>query len=78
MKQISQQPRRTGPRKSRPYRQLAIYTSVIFLLPSSLFAGFFVGQWFDSRFESGPWGKIVGLALGAVAGFVHLFRLIRK
>lgn len=75
---MSRQPETNGPRKQSPYRQLAIYTSVIFLLPSSLLAGFYLGHWFDSYLEAGPWGKIFGLALGALAGFVHLFRFLRK
>jgi F0F1-type ATP synthase assembly protein I len=38
-------------------------------------AGFaLVGYWIDRRFETGPWGLVVGVILGFVGGFYNLVK----
>jgi len=64
--------------KSNNYRMLAVYTSVIFLLPSTLLGGFYFGYLLDNYFGTGQWLSITGLLLGGVGGFVHLFRLLNR
>lgn len=34
----------------------------------------YVGQWLDRRFGWTPWGTLVGVLVGAVAGFTSLYR----
>ena len=34
----------------------------------------FVGQWLDRRFGTEPWMLIIGVAVGASAGFYALYR----
>ena len=34
----------------------------------------FVGQWVDRRFGTGPWGVLVGAAVGFATGFYALLR----
>jgi len=66
------------PDKSNNYRRLAIYSSVIFLLPSTLLGGYYFGYLLDGYLGTGQWLSIVGLLLGGVGGFVHLFRLLNR
>jgi ATP synthase protein I len=60
------------------YRQLARYSGVIFVLPSSLLVGYFLGFLLDGYLESSPWLSITFLFLGAAAGFVQLFRVLNR
>lgn len=34
----------------------------------------FVGRWLDSRFGTEPWLLLIGVLVGAVAGFASLYR----
>ena len=34
----------------------------------------FVGQWLDGRFGTTPWATLIGVMVGAVAGFTSLYR----
>ena len=66
------------PDKSNSYRRLAIYSSVIFLLPSTLLGGYYFGYVLDDFFGTEPWISLAGLLLGGAGGFVHLFRLLNR
>ena len=66
------------PDERNQYRRLAIYTSVIFLLPSTLLGGYYFGYLLDGYLGTGRWFSIAGLLLGGIGGFVHLFRLLNR
>ena len=38
--------------------------------------GVFVGQWLDRRMGTTPWALILGVAVGAGAGFYNLYRTL--
>lgn len=59
-------------------RLLAVYTSIIFLLPSTLLAGYLLGYLLDGYFGTTPWFSYVFLLLGGVAGFLQVFRLLNR
>ena len=42
-------------------------------LPAGCVIGWLVGSWLDRHFNQG-WISIVGILLGALAGFVQIFR----
>lgn len=67
-----------GGRSGGEFRPLAVYSSVIFLLPATLFGGYLAGSWLDDWLGTGPWLTISGVMLGGAAGFVELFRLLRR
>jgi F0F1-type ATP synthase assembly protein I len=39
--------------------------------------GYLLGQWADRRWDIEPWGTVVGVLLGAGAGFQQLFEFVR-
>jgi F0F1-type ATP synthase assembly protein I len=36
------------------------------------------GYYLDERFRSGPWGVLIGSALGFALGIVHILRIARE
>jgi hypothetical protein len=63
--------------RQSPYRQLVVFSSIIFLLPSMLVGGYLVGTWLDSYFGTN-WIVIAGLFAGGIGAFVELFRILAK
>ncbi|HLV00082.1 MAG TPA: AtpZ/AtpI family protein [Acidobacteriota bacterium] len=67
------------PRRDRnPYRMLAVFTSIIFLLPSMLLGGYFVGSFADERLGTEPYLTVLGLVLGGLGGFVQVFQILSR
>ncbi len=60
-----------------PYRQVAKYSSIIFVLPACCLAGYWIGDWLDGRLGTAPALTLVFLLLGSAAGFWEVFRLLR-
>jgi ATP synthase protein I len=46
-------------------------------LPAGCVIGWLLGSWLDRHFHQG-WMSIVGILLGALAGFVQIFRTASK
>jgi F0F1-type ATP synthase assembly protein I len=68
----------TDPQKSSPVQSLAKVESLIqigLLLPAAVVIGWLLGLLLD-RWLHQNWINIVGLILGAVAGFVQIFRIV--
>lgn len=40
--------------------------------------GMFAGQWVDRRYDSEPWGLMGCVFLGAVMGFVSMYRAVAR
>lgn len=47
-------------------------------LVACIVVGYFLGSLLDRRLETGPWMTVVGVLLGAAAGFVQLFRTVSR
>lgn len=47
------------------------------IFPLSIVAGYLLGKWLGGALGVGPWPAFAGAALGAVAGFWNLYRLLR-
>jgi F0F1-type ATP synthase assembly protein I len=62
------------PSKEGQKNALALALSVGWELASFSLLGVGLGYWFDGRFNSSPWGTLVGALFGIVIG---LYRLIR-
>lgn len=55
---------------------IGIYGAVGIQLALVVVAGWFLGDYFDQRFNSKPWLAILGLVLGFLGGLVNLFRVL--
>jgi ATP synthase protein I len=62
----------------RAWRELAYYSSLGFSVALSIVIGLVAGVYADRRFDSSPWGLLIGLVLGIAAGFRNIGHAIRK
>ena len=65
-------------RKPGVSRMVARYSGIIFLLPSCMLIGYFIGYWVDERWGTEPKLALVGILLGSGAGLFQVFRLLQK
>ncbi len=65
-------------RKPSVSRMVARYGGIIFLLPSCMLVGYFIGSWADQRWGTEPALAVVGLLLGSGAGLFQVFKLLQK
>lgn len=52
--------------------------ALAFLFPAAVAIGYFAGHWLGARFGWPTAGAVVGVALGAVAGFWQLYAFLRR
>ncbi|HOM99095.1 MAG TPA: AtpZ/AtpI family protein [Acidobacteriota bacterium] len=69
-----------GSERRRTYRRLALYSSLIFMLPATLVGMTLVGYEVDRVWGTGPWGVLLGFVLGSIAALYETLRItgIRK
>lgn len=65
-------------RDPKSYRRLAVYSSLIFVFPTTMIGGYYLGSLVDERLGSDPWGAVAGVFVGMIASFLQLFRLISR
>jgi F0F1-type ATP synthase assembly protein I len=53
------------------------YSSLAFILPSSVFAGYVIGYLLDKYFGT-TYLYIVFMVLGIISGFIQIFRFLKK
>jgi len=64
-------------RSSPRYAIVARASAAGILFPLSIVAGYLIGRWFGRALGWGEVPAFAGAALGAVAGFWNLYRLLR-
>ena len=55
---------------------LGVYGAVGFQLALAVIAGWFIGNYFDQRWNSSPWLAVTGLVAGFIGGLVNLIRIL--
>jgi len=60
------------------WRSLGTVGTIGFTLVGCTFFGLGLGYAIDRHAGTGPWGTIVGLLLGIVAGFVNIFQRTQR
>jgi F0F1-type ATP synthase assembly protein I len=58
------------------YRDYAPYLTLGFQLAAAVVLFFLLGHWIDIRFGIAPVGKLVGVFLGCVGGFIKFFKTV--
>jgi len=59
-------------------RQLAPYLNLGTQMAATILVLGGAGWWIDSKWQSAPWGLIVGLMLGAAVGLTQFLRMIQQ
>lgn len=59
-------------------RSAGLLLAIPTLLIVAPLVGFFIGNWFDRRFNTSPWFVILGLILGFVAAGREIMRIYRR
>jgi ATP synthase protein I len=77
VRQMSDEDRKqSAKRTGEGLRDVAILSGAGFTLAASVALGALGGNWLDHKLGTAPWLLVVGLLLGAVAGFGQFLRLI--
>jgi len=58
------------------YRRLALYSSLILVLPITLIGGVYFGFQADAYFGTAPWLTLAGMLLGVIGAFYELVRIL--
>lgn len=58
------------------YRDAAPYLALGVQLAATVVIMFYVGYWADEQFDTKPWLRLLGLAVGAGAGFYNFFKTV--
>jgi len=64
-------------RAAAGWRAVAILSGIGFLLAGSVALGTLGGMWLDRQLHTEPWLTALGALVGAAAGFVQMFRLVK-
>ena len=59
-------------------KQIGALTAVPIILLVGPFAGYYIGDWLDTKFRLHPWCTVLFLALGFVASGREIFRLLKQ
>jgi len=68
---------RPGRKRDTRYLQ-ALYSTIIFIIPSALIGGYLLGMKLDEHFETAPWLTVIGVFVGAAGAFIELFRVLNQ
>jgi len=60
------------------YKKIAMLSSLVLMLPSSLAVGLFLGYMLDKLFHTHPWLLLIFTLLGTASGFYSLIRGLNK
>jgi ATP synthase protein I len=62
----------------RSLKELAYYSSIGLSVALAIVIGLAIGVLLDRRFDSSPWGTLIFLVLGIIAGFRNIALAMRK
>ncbi len=69
------------PNKVTAWRQIGVLSAIPFILALAPIVGYFLGNYLDQKFRTGPWLSYILLGLGFVAGVretIHLVKLSQR
>lgn len=59
-------------------RPIGLLTAIPFILLFGPLIGYFVGDWLDKKFDTGPWLMTIFIVLGFVAAGREVWALIKR
>jgi len=65
-------------RKKTSRHLQALYSTIIFIIPSAFIGGYFIGTKLDEQFGTDPWITIAGVFVGGAGAFIELFRVLNR
>ena len=68
--------RKTEKKVTGAYRDLAPFLTLGFQLAAAVVVFLLIGHWADHRWGIEPFGKLAGLLLGSIGGFVKFFKTV--
>ena len=77
MRDNKESPRREK-EQYRILRQVGLLTAIPMVLAAGPIIGFFIGNYLDNRFRTGPWLTFAGVTLGFIASGKETIDLIRR
>ena len=70
-----------APKDDKPSNNPAVvwakYSEIAFIIPAGVVAGLLMGKLADYWFHT-HWLTVVGIVIGAIAGFVQLIRMVAR
>ena len=81
---MATEPKPKEPRKrddtppGQAYRDVAPYLTLGIQLAAAVVFFFLIGWWLDTRMETSPTFKLIGLLLGFVGGMIKFFRSVEE
>jgi F0F1-type ATP synthase assembly protein I len=67
-------PKRNGQSPAEIMRQVAPYLTMGIQLAAGIVMFFLIGWWLDTRYETSPTFKLIGLGIGSVGGLVKFLK----
>ena len=65
-------------RDSNWITKLALISLIPWIFFSAILIGYLVGGWLDEKLGSTPWLMVAAVALGAVAAFIEMIRILTR
>ncbi len=57
-------------------REFAPFLGLGIQLAAAVLIFFSIGWWIDTSYDTSPWGKLVGVLVGAAGGMIKFFRTV--
>jgi F0F1-type ATP synthase assembly protein I len=58
------------------YQEFAPFLTLGFQLAAAVILFLLIGHWIDNRYNITPIGKLVGVLVGSIGGFVNFFKTV--
>ncbi|MCX6134667.1 MAG: AtpZ/AtpI family protein [Ignavibacteriales bacterium] len=76
---MTKEPNSAGPRKpeqptDQTLREVAPYLTMGIQLAAAIVVFFLIGWWLDTRYETSPMFKLIGLGFGAIGGLIKFLK----
>jgi F0F1-type ATP synthase assembly protein I len=72
---MAEDPKDSPPKTPNPAVTWARYSEIAFIIPAGVVAGLVMGKFADYLFHT-RWLTVVGIIIGAIAGFMQLIRMV--